>query len=972
MDLEQKQEIVDLEQAQYDGELTFNQDEVITLAQQEDPSELLNLDLISNPPISLKNEEQKSTDEAFSNGHVGLVPKISLADTGSLTQVDSVARDLSILAPGPKLAESTALDFTLNVVTLPAIRAIDNQYNLNKIGHKVIHEITHNVDFNLMPEGSIIDSNNWLVDNTSITVLNSGLGPDKATVINSNNVNNGEQNLQAPWSKGNIQNEVTGHILIIADNDIDSNHDGLIDHPLPEGANPSGILTFKFDTPAYEFGWDIFNLEYGPEVQASEIIFYDKHGRNTTVPFESFLEPDSPFYDSTISLGSHSANRISPIKVEDLELSEIIKVKMVVAEEVGVSHFTWEAQQTELKSNQIHANLLDNDVLYGQVVNIQNIRFSFESEAAANQYISDNPALSTSLHGSQVWIHSFNQDIPTPLGGNLKIQANGDFLYTVSDEYSKGEQSEIFTYEIQSANGQSSQADVIINLHDNVPVANNVDNFAQAGNGVHNYNLMLVLDVSGSMGAEIYNHTRLELAQDALIQLIDKYDLISDNLNITVMPFASNEGLDGAFGYRATSIDDAKDFILRKNAHQVDGIKIQMINPDTGEALGRSTHYDTALYHARENLEQDITNPDLNNFQHTVYFISDGVANTGHSALDQGNWPDEWGSWHDFIQNTTSEVPTAQVANIDVFAVGIDANESLLEPLEPIASKPENIIEPDSQLFTFSQQLLGTLPEMLEGNVLVNDLYWANEGLVTKISFIVENAQDFIAIHQLNNIGATVSNNNHTVNIPLPDDGSIITIPTPTDGKLILDNGGNYQYVPSFVESQHNEIFTYTLFDKATKISKEANLTIHLYSDDNGAEQLLGNHHNDLLSTEGLSGAIYIESGRGDDNIVIDFMNQSVSSIYINDLLSAQQNQLHFKNVFDTNFDGQINIQDVFSSFEQNQENANVVVQLNNANIGANFSGTELIFENIGTIPGPQVSDLIEHLDNMTSVLDVI
>jgi len=986
MDLEQK--LIELQEIQRNKESQIALEglektvDSFQIAQQEDIATLLNLDIVSSN-VEIADQSEIVSDTVLSE-HVGTVTRIDLSGIG-IAQVNSIARDLYIFAPAPKPVESAAVDFTLSfepisaplnlppviIDALPDIKAIDNQYYLKKIGYKTIHEINNQVDFDIVPEGTIIDANNRLFNSLDIDVINLGVGPDVATLIDSNNIQSGEQNLQAPWHRGNIQNEDSGNILIIAANSIDQNQDNLIDAPLPENANPSGKITLNFDMPVYEFGWDIFNLEYGPEVQYSDVVFYDQHGRNTTVPFESFIDPQSPFYDASISLGSHSANRINPVKVEDLALSEIIKVEMVLADGVAVSHFNWVEQQTELKPNQIRANILDNDELHGQSVTIENIRFFFDTAQDAAQYILDNPALHTSAHGNEVWIHALNQTIVTPMGGALDIQSNGNFLYTVSDNYTSGLQVEKFTYEIKAANGITSSAEVVINLQDNVPLANDLDNFAQSNNAAHNYNLMLILDVSGSMGADVYSHTRLEMAQDALVQLIDKYDLISDNLNITIVPFASGEGIDGAFGYHATSPEDAKDFIMRENTHQLDGIQIQMINPETGEALDRSTHYDTALYHARQNLEQDVVNPNLEDYQHAVYFISDGVANTGHSALDQTNWPNDWGTWQDFIQDTPSEVPGSLVDNIEVFAIGIDPDESLQEPLEPIVSKLDNIVEPDAQLFTFSQQLLDTLPEVLSGNVLVNDLFWASNGIVTNVRFDVDNAQNFIINHQLNSV-AISANNNHTVEITLPSDGAIITIPTPMEGKLMIDNGGNYQYVASSVDTPQNEIFTYTLLDTVTQTTQTADLTIHLYSDTTEIEKLIGDHNNNILSTESLSGVVYMESGRGEDHFIIDFANQSVPTVYIRDLVGAQENQLQFKNVFDTNQDGVINLQDVFVRFEQSQENANVIVQLNNADVSSQFSGTELIFENIGTVPGSQISDFILHLENATAVLEVV
>lgn len=78
-----------------------------------------------------------------------------------------------------------------------------------------------------------------------ISVLNF-TGPDKAIIFDSANPTGGDSDLATPGYHSS--NTVPlGMILIIAENDVDSNNDGLVDVPDDEGSRPAGWLRFDMD-----------------------------------------------------------------------------------------------------------------------------------------------------------------------------------------------------------------------------------------------------------------------------------------------------------------------------------------------------------------------------------------------------------------------------------------------------------------------------------------------------------------------------------------------------------------------------------------------------------------------------------------------------------------------------------------------------------------------------------------------------
>lgn len=85
-------------------------------------------------------------------------------------------------------------------------------------------------------------------------------GPDKAIIFDSANPTGGDTDLRTPGYHST--NTVPyGKILIIAENDNDSNNDGLVDHPDDEGAQPAGYIRFRFDNVQNAGYADMIDIE---------------------------------------------------------------------------------------------------------------------------------------------------------------------------------------------------------------------------------------------------------------------------------------------------------------------------------------------------------------------------------------------------------------------------------------------------------------------------------------------------------------------------------------------------------------------------------------------------------------------------------------------------------------------------------------------------------------------------------------
>ncbi len=202
----------------------------------------------------------------------------------------------------------------------------------------------------------------------------------------------------------------------------------------------------------------------------------------------------------------------------------------------------------------------------------------------------------------------------------------GDYVYIL--ENASSSTNDKFSYTLSDTAGNSASSTLNISIVDDSASANPdgaIHKYISGDTSGYSTNLILTLDVSGSMlwdadGTESTfftrytdefdpNTVRIDLAKDALKNLIDKYSELGD-VNVQVISFnataTASAMLDGA---------SAKNYI------------------DTLSATG-GTNYQAALQTAQANPIDSY--PDANTTQY--YFISDGEPNTNISSQEYIDW----------------------------------------------------------------------------------------------------------------------------------------------------------------------------------------------------------------------------------------------------------------------------------------------------------------------------------------------
>lgn len=210
------------------------------------------------------------------------------------------------------------------------------------------------ITFNELAHGTIVDDQYVLSDGLTIYAKNLGGGPDVATIFDSSKANSRDPDLVGPgastWNKGNLApNQHLGKLLILAENDIDRNEDGLIDNPDDEGSRPAGSLFFEFDSPISEFGFDLVDVEGPSEITKDSgyaATFYLGPNELARVSFADFVDPVSTFYDSSVAFGNNSANRIVPLTAANLGLLEFDRVEMNFGGSAAIDNINWDRPGT--------------------------------------------------------------------------------------------------------------------------------------------------------------------------------------------------------------------------------------------------------------------------------------------------------------------------------------------------------------------------------------------------------------------------------------------------------------------------------------------------------------------------------------------------------------------------------------------------------------------------------------------------
>jgi hypothetical protein len=272
--------------------------------------------------------------------------------------------------------------------------------------------------------------------------------------------------------------------------------------------------------------------------------------------------------------------------------------------------------------------------------------------------------------------------------------ATGAYTFTLLqplDHAEAGTEDDIvynFTYTLTDGNGTTGTGSLGMTIDDDMPVSTGAEDMviSNVGGGGSTTNLIITLDVSGSMGDHVTGDvSKLDIAKEGLEEMIEKYQANGDVM-VQLTTFAGT-----ATNHGWMSADDAIAYIRTLDA---DG----------------STNYEDALKHTYlENDGDPITIPTAD--QTVAYFISDGAptaeiedGGSGHDIEgDDGEagWLDSSyvTAWTTFVDDN--------VDNLNVIGVGNDLSMYYLNVVAVGEYTPLVIDDPAELLVTLLDSVSG-------------------------------------------------------------------------------------------------------------------------------------------------------------------------------------------------------------------------------------------------------------------------
>ena len=176
------------------------------------------------------------------------------------------------------------------------------------------------LDFEGLAHGQILDASHF-TGVSAMRAYNGGGGPDWAVAFDTTQTGTADPDLEigSGWSGGNLApNTALGNVMILQENSLDANHDGIADNPDDEGSQPAGWVGFRFDEQLTSLSFDVLDIDGAAEQSKWSVEFYAGRTMIGEVEFADFTSAGSTFYDSTVNFGNHHANHISDILASDL------------------------------------------------------------------------------------------------------------------------------------------------------------------------------------------------------------------------------------------------------------------------------------------------------------------------------------------------------------------------------------------------------------------------------------------------------------------------------------------------------------------------------------------------------------------------------------------------------------------------------------------------------------------------------
>jgi Ca2+-binding RTX toxin-like protein len=373
-----------------------------------------------------------------------------------------------------------------------------------------------------------------------------------------------------------------------------------------------------------------------------------------------------------------------------------------------------------------------------------------------------------------------------------------------------------------------------------------------------NYQLMLVIDVSGSMAEEVVRPdgtvtTRMELQKAAVIAMLESYAAATTGfVKIKMVQFSNDASYFG--GTSAGTFIDVAD---PANLAAV----IAAIN-----ALGPTdnTDYDAALATAQQGITDASWVDATPSTKGLVYFFSDGVpVDDGDAASDYPG-----GDAQNAVNDTEENIWQAGLASKGVvsIAVGLGADvasdAAALAQLGQVAYHSASfkddsviVVSDENQLIA---EIIQTVPATVTGNVLTNDDPGKDgfgSPVITAISAVAD-ADTTPGLVTVTATGYKVETNN---------------------GVLVIDKTtGDFSYTAAPGSTGHEDTFNYTIQDGFLGDTDSSTITITVtpptmvtgaapFDADDGNDFIIGDDAGNTINA--LGGIDSVQGGFGNDRV---------------------------------------------------------------------------------------------------------
>ena len=435
-------------------------------------------------------------------------------------------------------------------------------------------------------------------------------------------------------------------------------------------------------------------------------------------------------------------------------------------------------------------------------------------------------------------------------------QAKSDYKFTLLDtidhpvdgDNSNGEHNDsvpfTFGFTATDSDGDFADGTITVNVLDDGPTAkSDVNNFT-ATQDAPDYNVVFVLDVSGSMDGSKLAALKASVAN--LLQ--DFHDYNGGSVKVHLVPFAAGAQAAGTFEVtNDADYNDALDFL--------NGL----------DAVG-TTNYEAPLQSAITWLNGGTSNAPIAGAQNLTYFISDGEPN--RYVNGSGNNVD--GSASRVMDEINGSDGTNEIADLKdlskVISIGIGVNSTTLGRLGQIDSSGSATDVKDVNDLDDVLQSTNPLKGSTSGNVITG----VNGG---------SSAADILSADEDTTLTDIAFGSNSQ---SIAADGSV-TI-NGAYGTLTINSDGSYTYTLTTTATSEDvlkEVFTYTITD-GDGDTASANLTINITIPDdkpaNLVSEIIEVDESDVTAASGDT-----DSGR----LTADFGNDGPGTYEVTDASSV-------------------------------------------------------------------------------------